>query len=424
MSEDDLHRRDILRGAAITLAALLSDRGLAAGRVSQDEDDTKFAGPPVKAGLVGLGPWGRELLASLTRLPSVEVVGVCDTYAAALKRGAEAAPKAQAVDALPGLLALPGLEAVIVATPSHQHKDVVLAALQSGKHVYCEAPLASTIDDARAIAMAAQQHAKLVFQAGLQGRANALWQHVENFVQSGVLGDTALVKSQWNRKESWRRAAPTEDRERAVNWRLRRNTSSGLPGEIGIHQIDLMTRYLTGRPTAVSGSGATMAWRDGREIPDTVHLVFEYPRDVRAIYTATLASSFGGAYTAFQGSNGSLFVKERRAWLIKEADSALLGWEVHAHKEPVHDDTGIALVADATKILAEGREPGKEDASKPERDAVYLALQRFARSVRNGGTPVVGAAVGFEATVVAIKAHEATLAGSRIELSPELFTIA
>ena len=71
----------------------------------------------------------------------------------------------------------------------------------------------------------------------------------------------------------------------------------------------------------------------------------------RANFRATLASSFGGAYTIFNGSNSSLLLKENRGWLIKEADSPLLGWEVYARKESVHDETGIAMVADATKLL-------------------------------------------------------------------------
>ena len=244
-----------------------------------------------------------------------------------------------------------------------------------------------------------------------------------NFVKSGVLGDAAIVRSQWSRKDSWRRAAPTPEREEAVNWRLRKASSAGLPGEVGIHYFDLIGSYLESVPTAISGSGAIIAWRDGREIPDTFDAVLEFPRDVRALYSATLASSFGGAYTVFQGSNSSLLVREKRAWLFKEADSPLLGWEVYARKENVHDETGIALVADSTKILAEGKEPGKEGPVEPEQEALSLALDNFARSVRGQAQVNAGADEGYRATVVAIKAHEAALAGSRIELKPDWLTL-
>ncbi|BCS33132.1 hypothetical protein TBR22_A23590 [Luteitalea sp. TBR-22] len=419
---DPLDRRLFLAGAAATLGALLGERGLSAAHLPP-QDEPVWEGPPVKVALIGVGPWGRELLTHLSRVNALALVAVCDSYAPFLKRAQEAAPKAQAVADYKAVLAMADVEGVIIATPTHTHKEIVLAALQAGKHVYCEAPLASTVDDTRAIAQAAKGAGTLVFASGLQGRSNALQKHVWNFVKSGVLGETALVKAQWNKKDSWRRAAPTPEREKVVNWRLARATSAGLPGEIGIHHFDLATSYLDKLPTAVSGSSALVAWNDGREIPDSVTCLFEYGKAIRATYAATLTSSFGGSYATFQGNNSSLLVREKRAWLFKEADSALLGWEVYARKEPVHDDVGIALVADATKILAAGKEPGKDGPVEPEQEALYLALDNFAWAMRGKAPVNAGALEGLQATVTAIKAHEASLTGTRIELAPESFTL-
>jgi predicted dehydrogenase len=415
---ESVDRRDFLKGAATTLTALLSERGLSAARLLQDGEDA-FTGAPVKFGIVGAGPWGREIIATLGRLPAAGVVAVCDSYPAFLKRAADAAPRATPQTDYRALLSSAEVEAVVIATPTHLHKEIALAALHAGKHVYCEAPLATTIDDARAIAVAARQAEKLVFAAGLQGRSNALYRHVWNFVRSGVLGEPAMVKAQWNRKDSWRRAAPTPEREREANWRLSKETSLGLPGEIGIHPLDIASAFLGTPPTAITGSGRVVQWRDGREVPDTVECMLEYPTGVRTTYTATLASSFGGEYIVLQGSNSSIFLKEKRSWLIKEADSALLGWEVYARKELVHDETGIALVADASKSLAQGKEPGKEGPVEPEREALNLALDRFARVIRGEGQVYAGPAEGLQATVVGIKAHEATLANGRVEIKPE-----
>lgn len=422
MSEP-LDRRLFLAGAAATLSALLGERGLSAAHLPAAQDEPTFEGPPVKVALIGVGPWGRELLTHIGRLPSLQLVAVCDSYAPFLKRAQDAAPKAQALAAYTAVLAAPDVEAVIIATPTPTHREIAIAALQAGKHVYCEAPLAHTIDDARAIAQAARSAGKQVFACGLQGRSNALQTHVWNFVKSGVLGEPALVKAQWNKKDSWRRPAPTPEREKVVNWRLSRATSVGLPGELGIHHFDLASSYLDRLPTAVTGSGAIVGWADGRDVPDTVTCVFEYGKAVRATYAATLTSSFGGSYATFQGNNSSLLIREKRAWLFKEADSALLGWEVYARKEPVHDDVGIALVADATKILAEGKEPGKDGPIEPEKEALYLALDNFAWAVRGKAPVNAGALEGLQATVTAIKAHEATLTNTRIELTPEMFSL-
>ncbi len=414
MSNDGFDRRDFLKSAAATLALLAGRRGLAAG----DLQTAPLAGPTVRLGVVGLGPWGRDIVARASRIPTIVLAALCDPYAPALTRAGQTAPKAATVPDVRALLDRPDVDGVVIATPSHTHKDLVLAALQAGKHVYCEVPLASALEDARAIAKAAGE-SKLHVMGGLQGRSNALWAHVAKFVKSGVLGDAALVRAQWNRKDSWRRTAPTPEREGALNWRLARATSSGLMGEIGLHQIDLVNQYLGALPVAVSGFGATLAWRDGREVPDTVQCVFEYPKSVRAVLTATLASSFSGAHTVFQGSQSSLLIKDTRAWLVKEADSPLLGWEVYARKESVHDETGIALVADATKILQAGDEPGKVAGVEPEKDALTLSLEAFARLVGQGGASPCTAADALRATAVAIRAHEATLANARLEIPQE-----
>ena len=294
MSDDNIGRRDFLKTAAAGVLILLAEDELAAGGLIPE---TSPPGPPVNIGVIGLGQWGREILATLSRFDSREV------------------------------------EAVVIATPSHLHREVALQAIQAGKHVYCEAPLATTIEDARAIALAARGMPKLIFQAGLQGRSNALYRHVSQFVRSGVLGSSVSVAAQWNKKHSWRRPAPNPIRENEMNWRLSSKTSAGLIGEVGIHQLDLINWYLKSLPAAVTGFSSIASWNDGRDVPDTVTCIFDYPGSVRASFTSTLANSFSDSYTLFQGTNSSLMMREKRGWMVKEADSPLLGWEVYARKE-------------------------------------------------------------------------------------------
>ena len=224
-----------------------------------------------------------------------------------------------------------------------------------------------------------------MFQGGLQGRANALYKHVAGFVKTGVLGSPALVTARWSRKDSWRRAAPTPEREAELDWRLRASTSPGLVGEVGLHQIDLVTDLVGLLPEAVTGFGTTIQWKDKRDVADTVQCVFEYPRGLRSNLAVTLASSAGGAFTLLQGSNASLMVREQRAWMIKEADSPLLGWEVYARKENVLDETGIALIADATKILAAGQEPGKVGSAEPAKNAAVAGPRGLCRERAHRG---------------------------------------
>ena len=411
--DTSLDRRAFLKTTAGTLALLLSRDGLAAAQTPSPPP----AGPPVRFGVIGLGTWGREILDALGRTDAAQVAAICDVYEPFLKRAAASAPRAAATSEWRRLLDSLSTDAIVIATPTPTHRDLAIAALQAGKHVYCEAPLAATIDDARAIAGAARAASRTVFQAGLQGRSNALFRHVLQFVKSGVLGDVAIVNAQWSHRDSWRRSAPSADRERALNWRLDRG-SPGLMGEIAIHQLDLASEFLAARPRAVVGNGAIAAWRDGRETPDTASCLVDFGSCCATVRT-TLASSFGGAYTIFQGSNSSLLLKESRGWLIKEADSPLLGWEVYARKEAVHDEMGIAMVADATKLLQAGKEPGKDAPTEPEKPALACAFENFITSINTDVPPACGAHDGLAATIAALHANAAVAANTRVEIRQE-----
>jgi len=423
MTDSGIDRREFLKGAAATVALLMAAEGLGVSDAAAAEvKDNPIPGPPVKIGVIGLGQWGKEIVTELAKMPSANVTAICDTYEAYVTRASKIATSAKTFADYKQLLASPDVEAVVVATPSHQHKDVALAAIAAGKHVYCEAPLASSIDDAKAIALAGQG-SKQVFAVGLQGRANPLYTHVSAFVKSGCLGDTAEARAQSNRRQSWKRMAPNADREKELNWRLSRQTSAGLVGEIGIHNLDLANWYLNALPLSVIGFGTIAGWKDGRDVPDTVQCVIEYPNNVRMVYSSTLVNSFMGDFTLFQGSASSLMLREDRGWMIKEADSNLIGWEPYARKEQCFEETGICMLADASKILAAGGDPAKDATLRPAHTSLYYALENFTRNIRENAKPAAGALEGYQAAVTAIKANDAILAGSKIAYTPDMFEL-
>jgi len=446
-TNDNVNRRDFLRG--VTLASM--GMGLLVEEITeaQQKPAEQPAGPPVNVGVIGLGPRGREILASLAKLgPGAPVVALCDTFQAPvfLKKATVLAPKAAVHSDYKVLLSQKDVQAVFVATPTHKHRQIVLDALQAGKHVYCEAPLAHTVEEAKAIAQAAKA-AKTVFQAGLQQRCNGQTVHVSYFVRSGAAGKLAGARAQWHKRTSWRQTWPSSDREAELNWRLRRETSPGLLGEIAIHQFDIASWYFKNLPTAVTGFGGIMEYADGRTVHDTVQCVLEFPRNLRLLYDATLVNSFDDAYELFLGSDAALMLRDLRGWMFKEPGAGQLGWEVFARKDLLQVGkpengtglalgTGIALVADATKQLALGQEPGKVG-TDVSRTALFQAVEVFIKSARAGKRVPVreptterpnpplapGAEEGYQATVVALKANEAALAGSRIEFQKDLFVL-
>jgi predicted dehydrogenase len=416
-------RQFISAGSAFALGLLAGGGNLYAEEFATLPGDGNIAATPVGCAVIGLGEQGRTLLGALGNAAGANVLRICDSYEGVHERAQGLAPKATVGSEAKAVFDDPAVQAVWIATPTHQHRELVIAALQAGKHVYCEAPLAHTIDDARAIAKAAQAATRQVFHSGLQQRTNPQHRHVLKFIRTGALGAVASARAHWHKRTSWRRAAASDERARALNWRLRPESSLGLVGEIGIHQIDVAAWFLKALPAAVSGVGSVRAWKDGREIADTVQALVEFPDGINLSYDATLANSFDGFGESFLGSDAAVLLRDHRAWMFKEADAAALGWEVYAYREKLGDDTGIALVADATKILAAGKKPGENREIDPKRTAPVTAAEAFLDAIRAKGPSACDALTGFQATVVAITANQAIRENRRIAFTPEMFAL-
>jgi predicted dehydrogenase len=442
----DWSRRDFLRGSSMATAmALLGGRELLAESTPVAQGSRGLA-----CALIGLGRWGREILGTLTRIPAARLVAVCDSYPASLKRGAVLLPEARQVDDARRLVGDPEIEAIFIATPTHLHRELAESALAAGKHVYCEAPLAATLEDAAAIARAARHCApRCVFQAGLQARSDPQRRLAAGFYQSGLLGKGVLARAQWHRKNSWRQTAPTPERRQEVNWRLDSKRSLGLEGEVAIHHLDAASWFFGQRPVAVTGYGSIQHWSDdGRDLPDTVQLLVEFPGGVRLAQSCTLANSFESEQELFCGTDGSVLFRSGRGWLFKEVDAPLYGWEVHARQEVFHDETGLVLVADASKHQPqEGVDVIERALSvSPLQHALEAFLQSALdieaaaedftaaygtddpQSLRNHLAAVprragAGWLEGFESTVVALKCRESVSTGQMIELKPEDFEL-
>ena len=124
----------------------------------------------VRCAVIGFGPWGREIATEIEDLPEMRLSAVCDTYAPMLRRARRSHPDADQHEDYRAVLEDPEIDAVMVATPTHQHRQVVIDALAAGKHVYCEAPMAHSTEDARAIGEAANKASDQIFQVGLHLR--------------------------------------------------------------------------------------------------------------------------------------------------------------------------------------------------------------------------------------------------------------
>ncbi len=443
----DLDRRNFLKGgSAATLLSMLG--GVELRAPAQDAAPVKKAAFKLNIGVIGLGPWGREITHTLLKRPEANVAALCDTYGAMLRRMNRYSPDSKKIENYKELLADESIQAVCVATGSHEHTQIVLDALKAGKHVYCEAPMAHTIDEARIISRAGRDAFAQVFQVGLNYRADSQRHFVKDFFRSGAGGNTVMSRAQWHKKQSWRYASPNGDREKAINWRLRKALSPGIVGEMGIHQIDNNSWFLDKLPTAVTGFGGIMNWRDGRDVPDTVQCVFEYPGSGNMIFDGALTNSFDADYEMIYGSFAAFMFRGQKAWMFKETDSPALGWEVYARKDTFHKELGIALVANATKISV----ARDEDIASEEYTNTPLAhaLEGFLHNSHEVGNavknfketfgfldkdsvldylkslnlkPAATYKEGFEATVTVLIANDAVNQQKRIEYKPEWFQV-
>lgn len=448
----ELNRRQFLAGGSF--ASLLTAFGAVEIKAQDQPGATKYdanASPPVGCGVIGCGTRGREILENLAQISSAPVKAVCDHYGAYLRRGAKIAPKAAKYEKYQDLLADKAVEAVIVATPTHQHRQIVIDCLKAGKHVYVESPLAHTVEDARAIAQAAKKNNQVNFQVGLPYRSDPQRHFLSNFIKTGVMGRNAMGRAQWHKKQSWKRFSPNPERQKEINWPTNKDVSLGLVGEVGLNQIDAANWNYRETPLAVTGMGSFIQFnKDNQDVPNNIQVILEYPGGVHHIFHASMANSFDADYELYYGSSSAIMVRDDKAWMFKEADSPLLGWEVYARKDKFYEEEGVALVMNATKLKAQGAD-GAEAAQVFKETPLFYALQAFVsnsyahqsavedftalfgddaealndylKETNEKKQPCADYKIGYEAAVTAIKANEAINTGKRIEYKKEWFEI-
>ncbi len=140
----------------------------------------------MKIALAGAGAFGEKHLDALARIDGVEVVSLVGRTLEATQKVAEKYGIGHATTELDDALAVPGLDAVILATPTQLHASQALACLNAGKHVQVEIPLADSLADAEAVAARAAETG-LVAMVGHTRRFNPSHQYIHNRIQAGEL---------------------------------------------------------------------------------------------------------------------------------------------------------------------------------------------------------------------------------------------
>jgi len=301
----------------------------------------KGANERIRVGIIGAGGRGRYLTGEFKEI-GAEMVAVCDIYEPNLQEGLKAANTgAKPFSDYKKLLEDKTIDAVVVATPDHWHARMVIGAVEAGKDVYVEKPMAHTIPEGFDVINAVRR-TKRVVQVGTQRRSAELFLEAKAIMDSGQLGEVKLVTSYWmnhqaslsNRKlsgkldwQKWLGTAPKRpvDETRFFNWYYFYDYSGGLLVGQAAHIVDAIQWFMNSKePLAVTCVGGRTHLQ-GAEVPETATLSIEYPEDYLANFTigykAMRYNAFNDQLKQFHGSKARFDVGRESYALYPESNA-------------------------------------------------------------------------------------------------------
>jgi len=311
-------RRDVGRGVAVT--ALSYSRILGAN-------------DRIGMGLIGSGQRGSYVMSLFAKNGDVEVRALCDVYPARFQEAQKYAPHAKTFGDHRKLLELAEIDAVLIGSPDHWHKDHAVDSMNAGKDVYCEKPMCRVRDEAPLMVKTARSTGRIL-QIGLQQRSGEIYQEpLERFVKSGAIGKIAHIDAVWHggvpnrlRQEPAQKPAdldwlrflgPVAYRDwnpgMYFSFRSFLEFNGGKLTDFGHHWMDTVHMYMGERaPHAATFAGGIYYDRgDGRTAPDTCNALFEYGGF--SVLFQSNAYAVGPEYgITWYGDKGKLFVNRNR----------------------------------------------------------------------------------------------------------------
>jgi predicted dehydrogenase len=257
-----------------------------------------------KIALVGVGAAAQvNHIPALRKIEGLELVALCDRDPEKAQRVAQKFGVPAAVGRIEDLLEMEDLDAVDLCTPNYLHAPMAVAALEAGKHVLCERPLARSYAEASAMAKAAKK-ADRVLACAVQHRFRPDAQLLRRFVEKGDLGDVFMAKAGWLRlKTQWD----------SDEWRrLKRESGGGVVMDLGFQMLDL-SLWVLGQPKVESVTASVHRNKKG-DVEDSATAFFRLESGA----TLTLELTWGllmekdFAYLNVFGSGGAALLNPFR----------------------------------------------------------------------------------------------------------------
>ncbi len=331
----------------------------------------------IRLGIIGAGGRGRYLTSQFKE-HGAEVAAVCDVYEPNLQAGLLlASPNAAGHADYRRLLEDKTIDAVIIATPDHQHAQPMIDAVEAGKDVYVEKPLAHTIEDGFRMVEAARRTKRIV-QVGTQRRSYDLYQEAKGVIDSGVAGSVRLVTAQWlNGWDSLRvpalkgkldwdlflGSAPKRplDPFRYFHWLQFYDYSGGIMIGQAAHIVDGIHWMMNSPiPVAVTAAAGKVNLA-GAEIPETSSMTVEYPENYILVFTlgyqAMRYNMHNDQMQQFHGAKAR-FDLGRESWAVYPQSSAVEMKPSRERRSPgTFDSASVAHVRHFIDCLRSRKEP-------------------------------------------------------------------
>jgi predicted dehydrogenase len=361
---DDITRRDAVKlaGAATAAAAVAGIEGFPAIQ------KVKAANDQVQWGMIGTGSRGNYLLGHLAGIDNGRCAALCDIRQEQLDKAVKTLGRnPKTFKDYREVLALKEVDAVLVTTPLYMHFPITRDALLAGKHVFCEKCLVFKPEEVHALRALYAQHPKQVLQTGLQRRYSQFYQIVKGMVDKGVLGDVHHIHAQWHRnminKPSSLWTMKPGGRTNPANWRLYREFSGGITAELMSHQADVADWMYGSSPEFVMGLGSLDMLKDGRDVFDNIHLIFQYPGGKKFSYSSISTNQHLPYFNSQRSEMGECIMGTDGAVEITvgfDDPHAAAWWYREPPKETKVTKAGEKkenMVAGATMIAAAGSKP-------------------------------------------------------------------
>lgn len=383
----------------------------------------------IQIAIIGAGGMGSADTNTAITVPGVKVVAACDLYDGRLtdarkKWGSDLYTTRDYRE----VLERNDIDAVIIATPDHWHKDISVAAMNKGKSVYCEKPMVHSITEGPSV-IAAQKNNNVVFQVGSQGMSSLGNEKARQLLKDGAIGKLNYAEGFWARMSptgAWQYPIPADasqanvdwdrfvantqkrsfDPTRFFRWRNYRDYGTGVSGDLFVHLFSSL-HFVTGSlgPEKIMATGGLRYWKDGREVPDVMLGMFDYPENhIHPAFNLSLRVNFvdgtgGTNYLRMVGSEGSMTVEWDKVTLYRNQLAVDL---TDPLAKPM--DTGKQYIYERKQMLP----PEKLDyeAEKGYKGAHFDHFYNFFSAVRSKGKVNEDPTFGYRAAAPALLCND------------------